>query len=159
TPHEWLLGAMPALNRGADSRRILASARLAAAQARVFEAGLIFSLEGLDFCCGKMRENLRRRITTTPPKSDTDAQCLEEIDVVEIAESAAPYPRAALPPRQRGPVRTGPPDRPLDSARQIRDARERQSRGAGWRAGLAPAHQRDRGLPGAVKLRAQTCAP
>src|SRR5262245_13362735 len=86
-----------------------------------------------------------------------DAAGLERSALLGISQGAAVAIAYAVqhperPPRQRGSVRTGPPDRPLDSPRQIRDARKRQSRGACRRAGLAQADRRDRDLPGGVRL-------
>src|SRR5262249_1235254 len=119
---------MPALDRGAEGRRILTPGGLAAAQARVFEAGLVCPLEVLDFCCGKVRQPslpTAQRITASPQNAVRTRIPVTVSMWSSYCRECTPDPRAALPPRQRGRVRTGPPNRPLDSARQIRDARER----------------------------------
>jgi len=85
---------MPALHRGAGWRRILASAGLAAAATRVFEAGLICPWEGLDFCCGKMRQTSRRNGAAhhEPPANAVRIRnTCDDIAVVEL------LPRVQVP--------------------------------------------------------------
>ncbi len=94
-----------------------------------------------------------QRVTTSPENAVRNPQRLRRHRRRRhVAEGAGSHARDPLPPRQRGSVRAGPPDRPLDPAGQARHARERQSRRAGRRARLAQARRRDRSFPGGAGI-------
>jgi len=104
--------------------------------------------------CGKLRAETARRITS-PANAVRIRNACDDIDVVELLRECrslplprvqVPTPRAALPPRQWAPFEQ---DRLL--ARSIARAKfvtlESENHVVvGRRAGLAQAHQRDRGF-------------